>query len=177
VSLLVTQFADSTSGIGSLGINGKALIIQLVTFVLAFWVLQHWTFKPIIKMMQQRRKTIEDGVSLGEQMKKDKADLEAKVAEALHQARIDADKILADATANSRQAISEAETAARAKADAILAAADERIKQDISVARKRLEKDLAGLVSEATEAIIHEKVDAHKDASLMERALKRGVSA
>jgi F-type H+-transporting ATPase subunit b len=177
VSLLLTQFADSTSGIGSLGINGKALIIQLVTFVLAFLVLQRWAFKPIIKIMRQRRETIDAGVALGEQMKKDKAELEARVAAALHQARVDADKILADATVSGRQAISAAETAARAKADAILAAADERIKQDINVARKRLEKDLAGLVSEATEVIIHEKVDAKKDAGLMERALKRGASA
>jgi F-type H+-transporting ATPase subunit b len=177
VSLLVAQFADSTSGIGSLGINGKALIIQLVTFVLAFWVLQHWAFKPILRMMNERRKTIESGVALGEQMKQDKAALEAQIAEALHTARVDADKILADATASGRQAISDAEAAARTKADAILAAAAERITQDTSLARKRLEKDLAGLVSEATEAIIHEKVDAKKDAGLIERSLKRGARA
>jgi F-type H+-transporting ATPase subunit b len=175
VSVLVTQLADSTSGIGSLGINGKALIIQLITFVLAFLVLQHWAFKPLLRIMAERRKTIDSGVSLGEQMKKEKAELEAKVDEILHKARLDADKILADAHDGGRQAIAEAESAAKAKAEAVLAAADERIKQDTQVARKRLEKDLAGLVSEATEAIIHEKVDLKKDGALIERALKRGV--
>ena len=70
-----TYVADSSSssGLGSLGIDGKAFIIQLVTFLLAFWVLKRWAFGPIIKIMDQRRKTIEDGVSLGEQMKKDKS--------------------------------------------------------------------------------------------------------
>jgi F-type H+-transporting ATPase subunit b len=173
VSFLLTQFADSTSGIGSLGINGKALVIQLVTFVLAFWVLQHWAFKPILRIMERRRKTIEDGVTIGEQMKKRQTELEVKVDAALHKARIEADRILGDANEAGRQTISEAEAAARKKADDILAAAEDRIKQDTALARKRLEKDLAGLVSEATEVIIHEKVDAIKDAGLIDRALKR----
>src|SRR5271169_3229556 len=133
----ITLVADtsSSSGLGSLGLDGKAFIIQLVTFLLAFWVLQHWAFKPIIAIMERRRKTIEDGVSLGEQMKKDKAALEAKVAEELHKARVQADKVLAEAHATGRQTIQEAEDAARTKADGILASADERIKQDTALAR------------------------------------------
>ena len=35
-----------------------------------------------------------------------------------------------------------------------------------------LEKELVGLISDATEAIIEEKVDARKDAQIIERALK-----
>ena len=71
-----------------------------------------------------------------------------------------------------RQTIREAEDKARDKAAGILAAADDRIIQDTSRARKALEKELVGLVSDATEAIIYEKVDASKDAQLIERALK-----
>jgi F-type H+-transporting ATPase subunit b len=170
--LSLTQFGDSSSGLGSLGLDGKAFIIQLVTFVLAFLVLKKWAFGPIVKMMNQRRETIEKGVRLGEQMQKDKAELEAKVSDALHKARSDADKIIADAHQTGRQSIAEAEDAARTKADGLIAQASERIKQDTALARKKLEKDVAGLVSEATEAIIHEKVDVKKDASLIERALQ-----
>ena len=39
-------------------------------------------------------------------------------------------------------------------------------------ARKQLEGELAGLVADATEAVIDEKIDAKKDAQLIERALK-----
>ncbi len=167
-----SQFADSSSGIGALGIDGKAFIIQLVTFVLAFWVLQRYAFKPILKIMAQRRETIENGVKLGEQMQKDKAALEAKVEQTLHKARNDADGIIAGAHDAARQTVSEAEAKAREKAAGILAAADDRIAQDTSRARKQLEKELVGLISDATEAIIHEKVDAKKDAALIDRALK-----
>ena len=164
--------ADSSSGIGALGVDSKDLIIQLVTFVLAFWVLQHWAFKPIIKIMEQRRKTIEDGVNLGEQMKKDKAALEAKVAQELANARTEADGIIAEANENARQVVREAEEKAQEKAAVIVKEGEERAATEMVRARKKLESEIVGWVSDATEAIIGEKVDAKKDADIIDRALK-----
>lgn len=168
----LTQFADSSSGIGALGIDGKALIIQLITFLLAFWVLKRYAFGPITKVMNQRRQTIEQGVKLGEQMAKDKAALDAKVGQVLHEARQQADGIIAGAQDTGRQTVREAEDKARVKAAAIIKEAEARIGQDTARARQALEKELVGLVSEVTEAIIEEKVDAKKDTSLIEKALK-----
>ena len=172
MSTVVTQFADSSSGLGALGLDTKALVIQLVTFLIAFWVLKRFAFGPIVKMMEERQKTIEAGVALGEQMKKDKATLEAKVAEELAKARSEADGIIAGAQEASRQVVREAEDKASQKAAGILKAADERIASDTQRARKQLETEIVGLISDATEAIIGEKVDAKKDAQLIDRALK-----
>lgn len=166
------QFADSSSGIGALGIDGKAFVIQLVTFVIAFWVLKRYAFTPIIKMMDRRRTTIEQGVTLGEQMKKDQAAMEAKVEKALHEARAKADGIIAQAQESGRGIVRDAEDKARDKAAGIVSEAEARIKQDAARARQALEREVVGLISDATEAIIGEKVDAKKDAQLIDRALK-----
>ena len=168
-----TQFGEtSSSGLGALGVDGKAFLIQLITFVLAFLVLKKWAFKPITKMLDERRKTIEAGVNLGDQMKKDQAAMEAKVAKALASARTEADGIIAAAHETSRQVVRDAEDKARGKADGLLKEAEQRIAADTKRARKQLEGELVGLISEATEAIIGEKVDAQKDAALIDRALK-----
>ncbi len=167
------SFGDSSSGIGALGVDGKAFVIQLITFLLAFWVLKRYAFAPILKVMRERRQTIDQGVKLGEQMQQEKAELEAEVEKKLHEARQKADGILADAQEAGKQAIREAEDKAREKATGILAAAEDRIKQDTQRARQQLEKELVGLVAEATEAIIEEKVDASKDVQLIEKALQR----
>jgi F-type H+-transporting ATPase subunit b len=172
MSIAVTQFADSTTGIGALGVDWKSLVIQLVTFVLAYLVLQKFAFKPIIKILNERRAIIESGVTLGEQMKKDKAELETKVADELHAARKEADGIIAEAQDAARQSVRDAEDKAREKAAGILAEADARIETDTKRARKQLEGELIGLISDATEAIIGEKVDAKKDAQLIDRALQ-----
>ncbi len=172
--ILLTNFAaeSEASGIGALGVDGKAFIIQLITFVLAFWVLKKYAFGPIIKMLDERREHIENGVRLGEDMKRQQATLEAKVAEELADARKEADGILATARDNAREAARETEDKAKTKADSILVDAKSRIDQETARARKNLEKEMVGLVSEATEAIIGEKVDAKKDVALVERALK-----
>lgn len=50
--------------------------------------------------------------------------------------------------------------------------AHDRIEEDKKQAKRSLEKDIVGLVSEATETIVHEKVDSKKDAELIDKAIK-----
>lgn len=183
---LVTQFGQygfewlgqfgaesSSSGIGALGVSGQALVIQLITFLLAYFVLRRYAFKPILKVLQERREIIENGVKLGEQMQKERAELDRKVTAALADARRRADGVVSDAHDAARDTVAQAEEKARAKAENIQAEAHARAEQEIVQMRAKLEQELVGLVSEATEAIIDEKVDARKDSALIDRALKR----
>jgi len=169
---MIENFAETSSGLSALGLDAKALIIQLVTFVIAFWVLQRFAFKPIVRYMDKRRETIEAGVALGEQMKKEAAELEAKVEKTLAEARSKADAMLAEATESGKTVVKDAEDKAREKANGILKEADARIVSETQRARTALQSELVGLISDATEAIIGEKVDAKKDAALIEKALK-----
>ena len=174
MNTLLTQFASeqSGSGLSALGVDGKAFLIQLVTFLLAFWVLRRYAFKPILKVLNERHELIESGVKLGEEMQKQRAELDQTVDQTIKAARKEADGIIAAAEDTSRETVRAAEEKARTKADGILKDAEERIKTDTARARKKLEGELVGLISDATEAIIGEKVDAKKDAALIDRALK-----
>lgn len=173
MNMIFTHFADSESGIGALGINGGAFLVQLLTFLVAFLILRKFAFRPILKVLRERRELIESGVKLGEEMQKKQAELEEKVATTLHEARAKADEVLATAHDQARSTVQAAEDKARDKASGMLAEAEERIAQDTKLARAKLEGELVGLISEATEAIIEEKVDAQKDAALIGKALKR----
>ena len=169
---VLTQFGDSSSGIGALGFDGKAFIIQLVTFLLAYLVLRHWAFGPIMRVLRERRETIENGVKMGEQLQKEKLELEAQVEKTLQETRVQADSILAEAKGAAQASIHDAEEAARAKAAGIAEAAADRLIQDTARARKQLEQEVVGLIADATETIIDEKIDVKKDAQLIERALR-----
>ncbi len=174
---IFTQFGSSSAGLGALGLNFSSFVIQLVTFIIALLVLRKWAFKPILKVMNERRKTIEDGLKLGERMEKEKADLEERVTKTLHETREQADGIIASAQETAQRLVREAEDKARDKAAGIVKEAEERIAQETAIARRELEKQIVGLVSDVSEAIIHEKVDAKKDAELIDRALKERQTA
>ena len=162
---------EAASG-GILGFSLSAFVIQLITFILVFVVLKRFAFKPIGNMLEKRRQTIEDGVKLGEEMEKRMKKLEDEADVVIREARHDADRIINNAHKESREVLRDAEKAAKAKADAVLAEAHLQIDEDADQARRKLEKDIVGLVSEATEAVVHEKVDSKKDSEIVERALK-----
>ncbi len=172
INTVLTQFGESSSGLGALGVDGQAFVIQLITFLLAFLVLKKWAFKPIIDVLNRRRETIDKGVKLGEQMQKRQVELEKEIDKKLHEARAKADGIITESQDAARHSAQEIEEKARSKADMIVREAKESIEQDTKRARKKLESELAELISEATEAIIEEKVDAKKDARLIDKAIK-----
>lgn len=174
--MVLAMFASAeaeTGGGGILGFSLSAFLIQLITFVFVFMILKRFAFKPIVKMLEKRRQIIEDGVLLGEKMEKREAELQKEADALMREARHDADRIIGNAHKESREVIREAEKAAKAKSDVILKEARAQIDEDADQARRSLEKEIVGLVSEATEAVVHEKVDAKKDAELVEKALKR----
>jgi len=76
-----------------------------------------------------------------------------------------------------RGQVREAEDKAQLKAEIILKDARAQAEQNTARMRKALEGELVGLISDATEVIIDEKVDAKKDAALIDKALKGRVAA
>ena len=80
---------------------------------------------------------------------------------------------MATAHQEAGEIIKAGEATATEKVDGILRDASVRIEREMQTARKELRSEMLSLVSEATEVIIGEKLDAKKDASLIERALAR----
>jgi F-type H+-transporting ATPase subunit b len=170
-----TAEAAEASPLAALGVDAKSLIFQLITFFLVFLILKKFAFKPITKMLIERRKVIEDGVKMGQRMEKERAKLDADVVKVMRDARIEADKIIGNGQKEAREIIREAEKIGQRKVDTMIADAEARINEESKQATRRLEKEIVGLVSDATEAIVEEKVDLAKDAKLIEKALKSRI--
>lgn len=177
-ALLPTFFAPhfaAAGGIASLGVNLKDLILQIITFVLIFVLLKKFAFGKIVATLEQRRKTIDQGVSLGLELAEQKEQLKAEVAKVMQAARIEADKIMAAGHSEAAGIVKKAEEDAMRKVEAMLDEARDRIGDETAAARKGLEKQLLGFVGEATEIIIGEKLDERKDGKLIERVLQEST--
>lgn len=173
ISYQLTAFAaEGGGGIAVLGVDLKSLILQIVSFVLLYWLLKKFAFAKIISALDERRRTIDQGVELGLKLAEEKDRLDTQVEKLLNKARLEADNIIVAGRQDVSAMLKEAETAASKKTDAMLADAQARIEDDILRARRKLEQETLALVAEATEVIIGEKLDAQKDSALIERALK-----
>ena len=163
---------ETASGLGALGISPSAFLIQLITFVLVFALLKKFAFKPIVEKLEERRKVIDEGVKAGQLLAKERQKLDKEVVEVMRDARIEADKIIATGHKEAREIIRDAEKGAERKVDAMMKDAEARIDEESEQARRRLEKEIVSLVSEATEAVVGEKVDPKKDGELIDKILK-----
>lgn len=175
INSLIFAESSSSSGIGALGISPSAFVIQLATFVLVFLLLKKFAFSPIIKMLQERRRIIDDGVKMGEKLAKEQAKFDAKLAATMSKAREEADHIIATGHKEAREVVREAEKSAQRKADSIIAEAEVRINEEQERAKRALEKDIVGLVAEATEVIVGEKIDPKKDAEVIDKILRKHI--
>lgn len=158
---------------GILGFNPQVLIFQIITFVLVFALLKKFAFDKIVAMLDKRHKVIDDGVRLGRKLEKERDQMDKELAKLTREARHEADRIIANAHKESREVLREAEKSARRKTDAMISDAEARIHEDAEAAKRKLEKDIVGLVSEATEAIVGEKVDPKKDAEIIKNIIQK----
>jgi F-type H+-transporting ATPase subunit b len=151
-----------------LGINLGFLLVQIFSFLILFVVLRAWVYKPIMDVLDKRRKTIAQGLE------------DARVAaEARANAERESNKILIEAQAKAaevvREASARAETATReirAEADAEMAKARERNLAEIEQERDRVLSEVRGqiaaLAMAATHKLIGESLDEKRHRTLLE---------
>lgn len=176
---LLTQFAveeaAEKSGIAVLGINPLGLLLQLVTFLLLFAIIKRFALSGIIAMLEKRRKTINDGIRLGQKMEAEHTKMEELVASTLRKTRVEADKILDAANQQAGEILKTAELAAEQKSSQMLAESRAQLDQAINEAKKLLANETANLVADATEKVLAEKLDPSKDSALIQKALKEAL--
>lgn len=166
--------AESAGGFAALGLDLKAFIIQLITFLIVFYVLKRYVFDWIVKTLDKRQKIIEEGVKSAQDMTEQKDKLEKEVAKLKSEARTQADEILAESRAQSEEMIAKATDAASEKTDKMITDAKKKIEEETERSRRSLKSEIVSLVVDTTERLIGTKVDATKDKTLIDDALKSG---
>jgi F-type H+-transporting ATPase subunit b len=157
--------------IHKLGIEWKLLLAQIVNFVILFLVLKKFLYRPLINLMNRRREKIIDGL---EKARRGEEEF-AKIAELK-------ERELAKIQKEAEGLIQKAKEIGDKKQQEILKEAEEKTKKIVEEARGRIEiekekmltevrQDIVGLVINATEKILKEKIDAEKEKKLINEAI------
>jgi F-type H+-transporting ATPase subunit b len=149
--------------VGALGIKWGELFAQVVAFLIVLWILKKWAWKPILKVLEDRRQKIQsefDGIA---QKKKDVEtlvfDYQAKLGdiESLARAKIQ------EAAQEGQKLANQIKENARKDAKELVDRSREQIQRDIEKAKVQLRDDLVKISLNAAEKIIKEKLDEKKD--------------
>ncbi len=132
-----------------LGIEPKLLAAQVINFFIILFVLQKLLYKPILGMLEKRKRTIEEGLVLTEKMRVEEEKMKQKQEKLLGAARSEAQKIIEEGKKQGKEAekeiLAEAHTAAQEVAL--------RGRAEVDRLHKQMEKDIRVQAVQLAEAM------------------------
>jgi F-type H+-transporting ATPase subunit b len=132
------------------GVDGPHLIAQIISFCIVCLVLYRFAYRPILKMLEERRQQIAQGLADTEKIKAELARTEAQRKEVMMQANAEATKFIEEARAGAARLKEQEAQKAIAAAEQILAKAREASTQDYASMLADLKREVGRLVVQTT---------------------------
>ncbi len=151
-----------------LGINTVMFISQLVSFLILFFVLQRWVWPLLLRTLDKRALTIQEGVENAEKARRELADAEKRIAGMMEEARLQAQHTLEQSIKAGERMRADIEQDARDRAAKTLEQAQARIQQEIAQARTELRRQVADLAIMAAEHVVGSSLDSATNRRLVE---------
>lgn len=157
--------------IEKLGIDWRLLIAQIINFLVLFFVLTKFAFRPLIKMLDERSRRIEQSLEEAEKIKKMHLEATAQKEAIILEARHSAKDIISESKKQAEEVHQKLTTEAQNEVAKMLesgrlslAAMKEKMSQE-------LQKEVGDLVVEATRKVMLGTVDQKVDREYVNRIL------
>jgi len=131
------------------GIDWKLLIAQGANFFILLAVLTIFVYRPLVRLMEERRKKIEFGLKGAEEAEKRLGEIEEIKIHKIAEADKKAVEIIGGAEKNAGKRVAEILTEADKKADSILLEAEKTSERKKQEELERLSKEANSLIKEA----------------------------
>jgi len=158
------------------GLNLPQFIAQVISFLIVAALLYKFAYKPILLMLDERRKRIAESLENAEKIKAELAKTEAARQEILAKANSEANKLIEEARASAAK-LQEAEARkAIVMAEQIIKKAQEAALADRIKMMSELRKEIGRLVVETTAKVSGKILTPEEHRMLIEKANKNLIS-
>ena len=158
--------------LNSIGFDWQIALANFINFLIIFWILKRFVFKPVQKIIDARNSTIKTGIDKAQQSETELLVAQQHAAEELKAARSQANTIIAEAKETADDHVNHAKDRAETEASRILTQAQSQIAKDKAHMEKELFEQTAGLVALGVQKILEEDVDTKRNAEVNKRALE-----
>jgi|TARA_B100002019_G_C21242177_1_gene586151 F-type H+-transporting ATPase subunit b len=130
-----------------------------VSFVILYFILAKYAWKPILGAVNDREKSIKDALSAAEKAKEEMANLKSDNEKILNEAKLQREALLKDARDIKSKIISDAQNEATEKANKLIEAAKTAIDNEKSAAMKELKNTVVDLSLNIAEKLLSKELD------------------
>ena len=135
------------------GVDWPHLIAQIISFSIVCALLYRFAYKPILKLLEERRQLIAQGQENSEKIKAELASIQSQREEAMSQANAQATQFISDARDVAARLREQETQKAAAAAEQILTKAHEASAQDHERMLAELKREVGHLVVQTSAAI------------------------
>src|ERR1700732_3073233 len=155
------------------GWNPWLFLSQVISFVIVALLLRRFAYKPILAVLEERRRRIEEGLINADKIKKELAEAEKRYAEILAKANADAQKMIDEARESAAHLSERKQQEAVTAAEQILVKAKEAAALEHERQMQTLKRELGRLVVETTEKVTGKVLTPDDQKRLQEEAARK----
>ena len=158
-------------GITDIGINVPVLIAQLINFTALLIVLRLLVYKPVLKMLDDRRERIREGLSAAERGQEAALEANRQAEAEIETARREGQNIIGQAQQVAERLQEDARQQALQQQEAMMERTRLEIQRERDSAIAELRREFADLTIAASEKVIGQSLDRAAHQRLIEQAL------
>lgn len=142
---------------------------QILTFTVLVWFVMRYLWEPIIRMLEDRKKRIADGLAASDRGHHEKELAEKRAKELLQHAKEQAGEIIAQAQRRAAEIVEESKDDARAEGQRLVTAAQAEIEQLLNQAKEQLRHQVGVIALAGAEQILMREVDANEHNKMLDK--------
>ena len=145
----------------------QEILTQIFGFLIILILLRIFAWRPILKLLDERKKRIASEFDNIEKAKQEMAKLREEYEVKLKEIDLEARKRIQEAIAEGQKMAADLQVEAREEAKKVLDRAKENIELEVAKAKVELRDDIVNMAILATEKIINERLDDAKHKELI----------
>ncbi len=135
------------------------LIGQSITFIFFVMFVMKFVWPPLVSALEERKKTIADGLAAAEKGKHDGELAKQRVLDTLKDAKAQAQDIINLAEKRASEIVEESKENAKVEGERILAAANAELEQEVNRAREQLRGQVVSLAVSGASKVLKREID------------------
>ncbi len=159
--------------IKDLGFNPLLLGGQIVNFLIIYYLLKRFAYKPILGLLKKREEDIKQGIKNAEEGKLVLENALLAEKKILKNAQIEAEKLIADSKHHSDILAKEAAESAKKQAQSLLTEARTQIEQETKQVEEKLTKYVSDLALSFLKKSLSELVNEDAQKQIMQKAVRQ----
>ena len=149
--------------LGKIGFDWKMALFNLINFLILFWILKRFFFKPVLKVVNERDKQIQTSIENIQQAKTELSMAQKKAQDIVDEGKIKANKVIEKGTDEAKMLAEDIKSNAKQEVDLLVKQAKKNIEIDKRAMKQEIQSETATLVVMAVEKILDEKMTSDND--------------